>query len=166
MEYKLPERDPIGAYQREAVAARRFPAGSKCTQCGESRPEALIPGSEPIICAACKRLKEGKSIMDAHHPAGENNNPTTISVFVNDHRAELNVMQYDWPKATRENRDGSPLLAAAGCVRGFCDTLIYLVKKLLLWIPELLEKLDLFLSTALGAKYWLNTELAAIMPKQ
>lgn len=163
MTRKLPQRDPIGAYQREATAARRIGAGKQCA-CGESRPEALITGSDPTICAECQRKRRGQTIMDDHHPAGEANSPATIPVPVNDHRAELSVAQHDWPKQTRENPDGSPLLAAAGCVRGFIDQIIYLVKKLLLWIPEMLEALDAFLAKKLEPKWWVGTPLEQFAP--
>ena len=69
---------------------------------------------------------------------------------VNDHRAELSVAQHDWPKQTLQNPDGSPLLRGAACVRGFIDQFFYLIKKLLLWIPEMLEALDAFLAEKLG----------------
>jgi hypothetical protein len=51
MEKQLPQQDPIAAYARRAQAARRLPKNARCA-CGESRPEALIAGSKPIICAA------------------------------------------------------------------------------------------------------------------
>ena len=165
MKRKLPQNDSISAYQRKATAARRVGAGALCA-CGESRPEALITGSDPTICAECQRKKKGQTIMDDHHPAGKANNPATVTVPVNDHRAELSVAQHDWPKQTRENPDGSPLLAAAWCVRGFIDQIIYLVKKLLLWIPEMLEALDSFLAEKLEPKWWVGTPLARFAPEQ
>jgi hypothetical protein len=67
-------------------------------------------------------------------------------------------MQYDWPKETGENPEGSPFLAAAGCIRGFCDTVYYLIEIMLLWIADLLEAADFALTKTLGPKYWLNKE--------
>src|SRR5208283_31290 len=136
---KLPKRDPIGAYQREATAQRRVGLNAKCA-CGETRPEALIAGTKPIMCAECQRRIKGMTTKDNHHVAGEANSPITVPVPVNDHRAELNVDQYDWPKKTLENPDGSPLRAAAAAVRGFVDTVLYLIKKGLLWVADMLEK--------------------------
>ena len=80
-------------------------------------------------------------------------------------RAELNVAQHDWPKETLENKERNPVLAAAGCVRGFVDRVIYLLKKLLLWIPEMLEALNKFLCQKLGPKWWVGTELEQFVPK-
>lgn len=165
MKKRLPIRDPIAAYQREAIAERRVGEGAQCA-CGESRAEALIPGSDPVICAACDRKKNGKTTLDEHHVAGKSNSPVTILVPVNDHRARLSVDQYDWPKETLENPDGSPLLRAAASIRGFVDVLLYLIDKFILWIPEMLEALDAFLVKTRGPKYWVGTELEKYAPKR
>ena len=93
--------------------------------------------------------------MDDHHFAGERNSAVTIPVPANDHRAELSNAQYDWPKKTRENPDGSPFLAAAACIRGFVDTLIHLIKKGVLWIANLLELADEAFEKQFGKKWWL-----------
>jgi hypothetical protein len=86
-------------------------------------------------------------------------------VPVNDHRAELSPAQYDWPKATLETPEGSPLLAGAGGIRGFVDTVIYLIKTLLLPKAEMLEVLDEYLRNKLGPKWWENTPLERFAPK-
>src|ERR1017187_4117852 len=162
---KLPKRDPEAAHARKVTAARRVGLNAKCA-CGETRPEALIAGSKPVICAECQRKKKGMAMKDDHHVAGEANSPVTMPPPVNDHRAELSVAQNDWPKLTRENPRGCPLLKAAGCVRGFSDYMIYLLKKLLLWIPEMLEKLSAFLVEKIGAKWWIGTPLEQFAPKR
>ena len=129
------------------------------------RPEALIAGSNPVICATCKRISQKKTTADNHHLAGEANNPTIIPIPVNDHRAQLNVAQYDWPKQTRENPDGSPLIAQAACIRGFSDTIVYLIEKLLLPGADLLETLDAHLVKRLGPAWWGETGLEKFAPK-
>src|ERR1700741_5081556 len=101
MRRKPPKRDPIASHKRKVIATLRVGTGARC-DCGESRPEALIAGRDPIICAECDRATWGKSKSDEHHPAGDANDPTTIPVRVNDHRAELSVAQGDWPRATLE----------------------------------------------------------------
>lgn len=159
---KLPQRDP-GAYVRKVIATRRV-GGRKCA-CGESRPGALVPSSEPLVCAACQRKSEGRPIYDEHHPAGKANDPTTTPIPVNDHRADLNVRQYDWPKTTLENPDGSPLLAAAGRNRGYTETNGYLVNAMLRQNTEVLEVLNAYLVKRLGAKWWVGTELEQFAPK-
>jgi hypothetical protein len=104
--------------------------------------------------------------MDKHHVAGQANNPTTIPIDVNDHRARLSDDQCDWPKQTRENPDGSPLIAGAGCLRGFVDTVVYLIERLVLWVADMLEKLDAYLVQKLGRKWWVKTELNQFAPKR
>ena len=161
---KRPENDPIGAYQRKAVAAQRVGIDKQCSLCGEERPEALIPKSTPTICAACQRKQRGKTSMDDHHFAGKANSPVTVPIPVNDHRAELSVAQNDWPRMTLQNPDGSPLLAAAGCIRGFIDSVLHLIEKGLEWVTEMLEKLDSLLVERFGPKWWLGTPLEQFVP--
>lgn len=164
MPKELPQRDPIAAYMREATAGRIV--GQRQCACGEARPWALVPNSDPATCAKCQRKLEGQSIYDDHHVAGKANNPTTIPIPINDHREELTPAQYDWPKQTRENPKGSPLLALAGCIRGFVDTVVYLLKKLLLPHAEFCEILDIFLAEKLGPSWWVNTPLEDFAPKR
>jgi hypothetical protein len=164
MSEKFPQRDPGAAYQRKVAAERRFPPGSSCV-CGETRPEAFV-SKNPVTCAACDRVSRGKSTLDNHHPAGESNNPITIPIPVNDHRAELSPVQYDWRRATLENREGSPLLARAAEIRGYIDTNSYLVEKLLRPHAEFCELMDEFLSEAFGPKWWHDSELEKFTPKR
>lgn len=160
-----PKRDPIRAHQRKATAARRVGENARCA-CGETRPEALIAGSKPMICAECQRRTKGKNTMDKHHPAGKANSPITIPVPANVHRAELSTAQYDWPEETLENPDGSPLLKGAACIRGATDVIFCIIKELLLWIAEMLEAFDSFMVTTQGPKWWRNTELEKFTPKR
>jgi hypothetical protein len=166
MPRKLPSRDPIGNEIRRSRAERRVGFDSRCELCGESRPEALIEGSDPMICAECSRKQRGHSVLDGHHPAAKSNHELEIPVPVNDHRAILTPAMYDWPKETRENPHGSPLLAAAGCIRGFCDTVIYLIEELLFWIADLLEYLHAWLTEKFGERYWIAWDLNQITRKQ
>jgi hypothetical protein len=166
MPNRPPQRDPEAAWVRKTTAARRVGADAKCSNCNETRPEALIRKSKPKVCHECKRKAKGKTTTDEHHFGAEANSPITIPVPVNDHRAELSVAQYDWPKKTRENPDGSPLLAAAGCLRGFIDSIHYLMTKGLVWVADMLEAADAFLANKLGPKWWIGTELEKFAPEQ
>lgn len=165
MNGKLPQNDPIAAYQRKATAGRRIGADRQCA-CGEKRPEALIAGTNPIVCASCKRRKEGKTTMDHHHVFGKANDPTTIQLPINDHRADLSVSQQEWLKETLQNPNGSPLLRAAACIRGFIDTILYLIEKGLHWVADMLERLDALLVKKWGAQWWIGTELEQFKPKR
>ena len=162
---KKPPRDPISTFVRESKACRRVGQDNQC-KCGERRPLALIPGSKPTICALCQRKALGHSLLDNHHPAGKANDPTTIPVRTNDHRAILSPAQYEWPPETRENPSGSPILAAAACMRGYCETDSYLVASLLIPKAEMLEELEAFLTKGLGPKWWAGTEMERFVPKR
>jgi hypothetical protein len=165
MKRKLPG-DPIAAFEREARAARRVGEGNRCYRCGEDRPLALIPRSNPKICTNCQREELGKSPLDDHHPASEANDPTTTPIPTNDHRADLSPKQYEWPEETWKNRKGSPLRASAACVRGYCETNDYLVASLLIPRAEMLEVLDGFLEKLLGPNWWVGTEMERFAPKR
>jgi hypothetical protein len=147
--------DPIGAYVRRAKAERRT-AGRKCSNCGEADPQKLIAKSTPLRCAACVAIATGRPIYEDHHPAGRINNPTTVRIPLNDHHGVLTPAMYEWPIATRENPDQSPVLAAAACLRGLYDTLVYLLGRMLLTVAEFLELLDQALRIDVGAVYWLS----------
>jgi hypothetical protein len=147
MRKQLPQRDPIRTIKRKATALRRVGLNAQCA-CGESRAEALIAGSMPVICADYDRKRRGKTPIDEHHVAGKANSPVTTPMPVNDHRAILSVAQYDWPTETLENPDGSPVLAIAARSRGYVDTDEYLKRQLLL------------------PKWWINTEMEQFAPKR
>lgn len=163
---RKPSRDPIAAFERESRATRRIGKGARCSKCGEDRPLALIRGSKPKICASCQREELGKSTLDDHHPASAANDPTTTPIPVNDHRAVLSPQQYEWPPGTWKNPSGSPLLAGAAGVRGYCETNDYLVASLLVPRAEMLEALDAFLEKRLGPRWWIGTEMERFAPKR
>ena len=160
---KPPALDPRAAHRRKVIAARR--TGGRACKCGEDRPEALITGSDPIVCARCDRKLKRKKTSDGHHLAGQANDPTTISIPVNDHRAELSVAQQDWPSKTLQNPDGSPLLAEAARIRGFMDTSVYLMSRFLRPAAALLEHLDTYSERKLGKKWWKKMKLKPFEPK-
>ena len=163
---KPPKRDPLGAFHREAMAERQLGEQNQCTSCGESRALALERKSNPRLCTECRKKSEGKTTMEDHHMAGEANSDATLPVPANDHRAILSEDQKDWPRETLENPDGSPLLVAAACIRGFIDTILYLVEELLLWVIDFLETLNRHLIEKQGPKWWLNTPVERFSRKK
>jgi hypothetical protein len=154
--------DPIRSAARKATAKRRMGKNTRCA-CGETRPEALIGNTG--VCAKCQRKRTGRATTDRHHVAGRANSPVILAVPVNDHRGILSEDQRGWPGDTLENREGDPLLAAAGCLLGFIDTAIYLIDSLLRWIAEMLELLSKLLVEKLGPQWWLDTPLAQFTRK-
>jgi hypothetical protein len=163
MANKITPRDPEADCIRKATSARRAGVGAKCG-CGEIRPGALSKKCNAKTCQECRRKAENKSITDKHHPFGRANSPITIDVPTNDHCADLNEAQRDWPKPVLKNPDGSPLIAAAGCVLGFIDTVVYLIRKGLQWVAEMLIAADDYLRTVRGEKYWIGTPLEPFAP--
>lgn len=151
MSNKSPQGDPIGIYQRETATSRRLGEITQCA-CGESRLPALNTRKKPITCEECKRKRSGKTTMDKHHVAGKASSPLTVPVPANDHRV-LSAEQYDWRTKTLSNPDGSPLLAAAACIRGFKDFVLYLMDKFLVWVADMLEVAHECLEEKLGAKW-------------
>lgn len=158
---KQPAPDPIAAFSRKQRITRRNGTNAGCS-CGESDPTALVAGG---LCEECKRGQKGHSVMDQHHVAGRANSSKTVPIPANDHRKILSEAQRDWPRSTLENSDGCPLRAAAACIRGFVDTLCYLVDSFLQWIAGMLELASEVLLTKLGRKWWMHTDLKQFAPK-
>lgn len=157
MDDRIPSRrDPIEHYVRREHATRRVGADAQCA-CGETRAQALIPGSTPITCVQCDRARKGRQVVDLHHFAGRANDPTTIPVSASDHVADLSERQRDWPRETLENPHGDPLRRAAACVRGVRDTLHYLIDRAVFWIAEMLEALSDMLVAKDGPTWFRGT---------
>jgi hypothetical protein len=154
-----PDSDPIQTFKRKAVATRRIGHNNRC-ECGETRVEALVPRRKPTICVTCQRKAKGHSTMDNHHVAGKSNSDVTVKIPASDHRSILSTAQYEWPKETLENPDNCPLRRAAARIRGFIDTILYLIDELLEWTAKMLESLSDFLKQKLGPQWWLNTPIA------
>ena len=156
--------DPIKSAARQSKAVRRHGVATSCTECGESRAEALVPRSRPRLCEECYRRRRGSKTTDAHHVAGKANSSIVIEVPANDHRAALSVAQYEWPKATLGNPDGSPILRAAAALRGVADLLIELIVGLIVSAAAFLENLDQQLRNAHGDGWWVGSPVAAWQP--
>ena len=152
MKPPIPDDGDVAAALRRQRAARRAGDGAQC-KCGVNDASALIPGRDPAICYECDRRAKGRSTVDQHHPAGRSNNPATIAVLVNDHRL-LSEAQRRWPNMTLRNPEQDPLRRAAAEVRGFIDTILYLIEKLLRSIPAALELLAEILTARLGERWW------------
>jgi hypothetical protein len=165
MNKRLPERDQIAAFSRVEAASRGLGENKQC-ECGESRPEALIRGTNPTVCAACAASRRGHTTYEKHHPAGRANNPATIPVPINDHRADLSESQRDWPRNTLENPEQSTLLAAAAQLRGYIDTNDYLIRKLVIPSLEMLETFDKSLQKQFEPERRRGKKLRQFKPKR
>ena len=118
--------DPIKSGARKAKAQRKVGQGAVCTECGESRAEALVARSRPKRCMQCYAIKRGQKSTETHHVAADANSPITVEVPTNDHRM-LNDAQYEWPPNVLQNPNGSPMLKAAGFIAGAADFIELLI---------------------------------------
>jgi hypothetical protein len=164
MNNSRPHPDPIATFQRNAKAARHAGKDARCA-CGEVRPEALVKGSNPRVCAECSRKMKGHAITDRHHVAGRANSRVTIPIPANDHRALLSPAQYEWPRETLENPRGCPLLVTAALIRGSIVIDSYLIDEFLQPTAHTLEILSPVLAKHLGPQWWRKTPLAEFAPK-
>jgi hypothetical protein len=96
---------------------------------------------------------EGRHTQEEHHLAGRHNLTFTIMVPGNDHRV-LSENQGDWPERTFRNPHSSPLLKAAGALRGWLNVLQLIIERGAGWIPAFLEDLDTWLEKRLGPEWW------------
>lgn len=131
--------------------------GTRTPQCTSETCDEICPfmltGADPEIhCYEHELLRLSRPWLEAHHPAGQHNDPRTVVVPGNDHRI-LSELQYRWPRETLRNPDGSPLLWAAALVRGWEDVL-YVVVVLVAGVPLLLEQLDEWLRGRVGERWW------------
>jgi hypothetical protein len=139
--------------RREARLRQLGTRTPRCIDCGESDPFALTLTPDGLRCYECQALAAGRPWTERHHPAGRHNHPTTVAIPGNDHRV-VDDHKTDWPRDTLRNPDGSPLLRAAGCLRGWLDTLRVIMDRTVGWIPPFLEQLDRWLTDLLGRGWW------------
>jgi hypothetical protein len=80
---------------------QRFPPGAACHRCGWADVRALVAGSKPFTCYACRRERLGKPRTEGHHVGGRNNPfGRVVDVDANVHRV-LSARQDDRPADLR-----------------------------------------------------------------
>lgn len=155
---------------REHRKEQRLGGSTSCQLCGEEDLRGLhqINLGSPTegqftvtLCASCHVQLQGKRPTEAHHPAGRANDPFTVLIPATDH-AVLSDAQYDWPRETWRNPEGSPLLVAAASLRGWLDILRLLIERTIGWIPALLEALDAALRKHHGSRWWEEPTLEGV----
>jgi hypothetical protein len=161
----MPRRssDPIKAGVRKAKAQRRVGQGAACTQCGESRPEALVARSRPKLCVQCYAVRRCKKRTETNHIAGKANSPITVEVPTNDHRM-LSDAQYEWPPNVLQNPDGRPVLKAAGFIAGAADFIQDLIVRGMRSVVDFLQKLDAWLCEKVGRFWWKGSDFEGWQP--
>lgn len=139
--------------RREAKLRQLGTRAPACPGCGETDPLALTGRHPQLRCYECQALARGRPWVEQQHPAGRANHPATVPIPGNDHRV-VDDHKNDWPRTTLRNPDGSPLLRAAACLRGWLDTLQLILERTLAWIPDFLEELDQWLTHLHGRTWW------------
>jgi hypothetical protein len=147
---------------REEQKRARLGPYACCEGCGETELSCLqqtrIRSADGqlcavVLCANCRLIQQGKQPSERHHVAARRNDPTTALIPANEH-ALLSHAQHDWPEETLRNLDGSPLLRAAGALRGWLDVLQLIIERTVGWIPMFLEQLDRTLRTVMAPRWW------------
>jgi hypothetical protein len=123
------------------------------TGCEETDPFALTGAAPNLVCREHLADELGRSWTEAHHPAGQHNDPFTVPVPADDHGA-LSERQALWPRDTLRNPDASPLLRMAAWLRGWLDVLRVIIDRTIARIPAGLERLDQLLTEAIGPEWW------------
>src|SRR5258706_2831829 len=68
-----------------------------------SGPASQTNAPPRVLCYEDLLLQQGKATIEAHHLLGNANDPSTVGVAGNLHRA-LTDSQEDWPEESRRNR--------------------------------------------------------------
>lgn len=148
--------EPTKRGTRRAHKIETLGLGAACAHCGEREILCLHhvrhESQTIVLCANCRAAYRGKGPSEAHHVMGQHNSEFTVSITPNDH-AVLSDYQYDWPKETLRNPNGSPLRIIAALLRGWLDLLSLVTQHALSWIG-FLEDLDQYLANTLGFTWW------------
>jgi hypothetical protein len=81
-----------------------------------------------VLCYEHLLIQQGKATIEAHHPVGKANDPNTVGVAGNLHRA-LTDSQEDWPKEVRRNPHRNPLWWVAAIFYSLHDYLRWLMQR-------------------------------------
>ena len=118
----LPEPKPIANARRRTRKRHEFPADAACVFCGERNPDAL---------QALRR-----TIMEAHHAAGEVNDPDLVGPLCTTHHAIVTALGWD-AALDLTHRPLSVLARAAGALHSLAVFLHALAEALLRFASEL-----------------------------
>jgi hypothetical protein len=129
----LPEPDPIANDRRRARKRRALPPDAACIFCGERNPDAL---------QAVRR-----TLLEAHHAAGEVNDPVLVASLCKTHHAIVSALGWD-AALDLTHRPLSVLARAAGALHSLAVFLQALAEALLRFARDLLR-----LEEALDRRY-------------
>ena len=111
-----------------------------------------------VLCYEHLLLQQGKATVEAHHPLGKANDPSTVGALGNLHRA-LSDSQQDWPEEVRRNPQRNPLWWIAGILYSLHDYLHWLVDRCR-QIGDLLVKAGHWAEQQGGPQWWVAAGIA------
>lgn len=119
----LPEPNPIANDRRRARKRHQLPEDAACAFCGERNPDALRPFR--------------RTTTEAHHPAGEANDPDLVVALCMTHHAIVTALGWD-AALDLTRRPVTVLARAAGALQSLAVFLQALAEALLRLARELL----------------------------
>jgi hypothetical protein len=122
--------------------------------CRETDPLALTGIHPEILCYEHDAVRNGRDWLEDHHLAGRANDPATVRIPGNDHRAISERQNVTWRRETLRNPEGSPLIKAAAEIRGWLDILWLILERTVASVPTFLEALDAWLIEEIGPRWW------------
>lgn len=141
----------IGRLRRDALLeSRRAVLGTRSPQCSvpgctERDPRSLTGTHPAIVCAEHRAIEAGRSWLEAHHVAGQRNDPTTVELPANWHAAMTHEQQTAWPRDLLRNPESNPLLATQARVRGSRETIGVILERPLAEAEAELDRVRRFL---------------------
>ena len=156
--------DPMKAAARRSRSQRRVGQGAACTQCGESRPEALVARSRPKLCQECYQRKRGMKTTHASSPGRQSQlaaHRRGSREQTSRRSARRNTSGRQKRCRTRTALRCSPIAAA---LRGAADLIEELVVRWIRSCAEMLEKLDAWLRERHG-KWWEGSPFEGWQPE-
>jgi hypothetical protein len=152
--------ESINRATRRSRKARPLGPDARCWQCGYPETSGLGRHNRKIWCYECWAARQEKTTTEQHHLLGKANDPTTVGVPGNLHRA-ISDAQHDWPNETRYNRDRDPLLWLAALFR----SLHSIGRCVIDWLESFarfFEQLSRTLRHEYGARWWQTLQLDAL----
>ena len=145
-------QEEINSAGRRSRKQRTLGPNAHCWKCGYTDNTALQWKRGKIWCYECASAQEGRATVEAHHVVGRSNDPSTVGIPGNVHRA-LSDAQEDWPKLTRYNQDGDPLRWMAAFFRFLRDVARWALDRLE-WLALWSERLADYHDAVDGPRWW------------
>lgn len=84
---------------------------------------------QPVICCDCHAIRNGRPLIENHHPMGAANDPAAVPLRRSTHRF-FTDRQNDWPPGVLDNLSHSPEVRAVALRCALVDLTAYFVDRL------------------------------------